>query len=110
MIAGFDTQRIQIGDQVSTNAISIDELDDSYFLGGFRPLRCQSGNNGLAVGRPAYRLMRHLQMREHFFVEVLTALEQLLNLAEEHARLRALNNAMVVSAAHGHHLADPERC
>jgi hypothetical protein len=63
---------------------------------------------GLPVRLPAHRLVRHLEMRENFLVEILRAVEQLLHLAEKHARFRALDDAMVVGAGDRHDLADAE--
>ena len=45
---------------------------------------------------------------EDLVVEAVVALQQGLELAEEHARFRALDDAVVVGAGHRHHLADAE--
>ena len=67
-----------------------------------------AGQQRLAVGLPVHRLVRHAQMLEDLFVEAVVAVEQGLHLAQERARFRALNDAVVVGAVEGHHLADAE--
>ena len=52
--------------------------------------------------------VRHAQFVEDRFVEVVCAVQQRVEPAEEPARIGALDDAVIVGAGDHHHLADPE--
>ncbi len=102
-------ERVEIGDEVAPHAEGIDHLHDGRLLGDFRVARSgHPRHQGLAIHLPMYRLMRHFEVLENLFVETVVAVEQILHLAEEGARFRALDDAVVVRATQRHHLADAE--
>ena len=70
--------------------------------------RSHARQRRLAVAFPAHRLVRHAQVVEDLLVEAAGAIQQLLHFAQEQARLRALYDAVVVSAGEGHDLADSQ--
>ncbi len=103
------TQRVEIGNQVAAHAIGVDQLDNAGFLGDlFHPRRGHARQQGLAVDLPMDRRMRHLQIGEERVVEPVLAIQQRLHFAQERARFRALNNAVIIGAGDAHHLADSE--
>ena len=109
MVAGLGAQRVEIGDQVAAHAVGVDQLHDAGFLGDLGVARGgHAGEQRLAVGFPAHRLVRHAQVVEDLFVEAVLAIEQRLHFAQERARFGALDDAVIVGAGEGHHLADAQ--
>ena len=112
VVAGLGAERVEIGDEVAADAISVDELEDGGFLDDLRAGgRAGAGEQGgaLAIGLPAHGLVGELQVSEELFVELAVALEELLDLGQEHAGFGALDDAVIVSAGDAHHLADAQR-
>ena len=66
------------------------------------------GSSGWRSVFPVHRQVGHVEVLENLFVEAVVAVEQVLQFAQERARFRALNDAVVVGAAQRHHLADAE--
>ncbi len=82
VIGGFRTQRVKVGDQVSTHAVRIDELKNSRFFGYFVEFgSTASGHGNRPVFFPMHRLVRDLEVLENFFVEMFLAFEQCLQAA-----------------------------
>ena len=109
MVAGLDTQRIEVGNEMPAHPVRVDHLDDAGFLGDLGVARGgQSGDLRLAVGDPAYRLVRHAQVLENLLVKSVVAVQQFLHLAQERAGFGALNDAVIVGAGDRHHLADTD--
>lgn len=80
-------QRVRVGHQVAARAERVDQLDDARGL--------VDGALG-DVGDPADRLVGQPQRREDVVVEAVLAQQQLVDALEELARLRALDDAVVV--------------
>ena len=99
------SQRIEVGDQVTADAVHPDQLGDRHLLGEHRLFAI----DGEGVGAPLDRLVRHVERSEHVFVEVVFAEQQLVHPLEEQPRLGALDDAVVVGARDRDDLADAER-
>ena len=110
MIARLGTQRIEIGNQVTAHAISVNQLKYRSHLRGIGKTGFTARDHRTAAIRfPAHGLVRHFQVRKNPFIELIAALQQLLNFRQEHAGFRALNDAVIVGARHRHHFAQAER-
>ena len=97
-------QRVQVGDEVATDAVHADE-------GGHLHLLVQHGF--LAVHRvgvhpPLDGLVRHAEALEDLVVEPVVTQQQLVDPLQEQAALRALDDAVVVRAGDHDDLADAD--
>jgi hypothetical protein len=101
-------ERVEVGHQVAAHPVVVDELQDLRLLLDLlaRPGRAEQG--GVRVHLPLHRPVREAEVGEDAVVEAVLALEQVLHAGEEEARLRALDDAVVVGRRHRHHLADAE--
>ncbi len=98
-------QRIEIGDQVTANAVHANERGDLHLLVQHRFFAVDRA----VVDAPFDRLVRHAEALEHVLVEVVLAEQQLVHPLQEHAALGTLDDAVVVRAGDRDDLADAER-
>ena len=98
-------QRIEVGDEVPTHAVHTDQLGDRHLLREHRVFTVDR----VRVGPPLDRLVRHAERVEDVLVEVVFTEQQFVDVLEEHARLGALDDAMVVGAGDRDDLADADR-
>ncbi len=97
-------QRIQVGDEVPPHPVDIDELENPGLLVDL----VFGVVLGVVVPPPAHRLVGDTETAEDVVVETVLAEEQLVDVAEELARLRPLDDAVVVGGRERHDLAHPE--
>ena len=101
-------QGVEVGHEVAAHAIGVDELEDARLLLDLLLAARGAEEAGVLVDLPLDRAMRDLEVLEDPLVERVLAAEQLLHAREEEARLRALDDAVVVGRRHRHDLADAE--
>ena len=97
-------QRVEVGDQVPAHPVHVDERLDVDLLLLAHPL----GVAGVDVAPPPHRLVGHAHRAEHVVVEPVRPEQQLVDALEEEARLRPLDDAVVVGRRQRHHLGDTE--
>ena len=105
IIRGFFAEGIELGHQMTAHAKGVNELDDGGFLDNI-DRRLAGGRGRGLVAFPLDRSVGNFQGFENFVVETVFAIEQRLQLAEERAGFRALDNPMIVSAGDRHDFAD----
>ena len=64
-------QRIDIGDQVSADAIGVNQFDDRSLLGCLRARFVRAGQKRIAIDRPTQRLMRNAKVGKDIVVETM---------------------------------------
>jgi hypothetical protein len=101
-------ERIQVGHEVPAHAVGVDELEDAGLLLHLLAAPGRPEEAGVDVGLRAHGAVREAEVLEDPLVEPVLALEQPFHAREEEARLRALDDAVVVGRRHRHHLADAE--
>ncbi len=101
-------QRIGVGDQVTTHAIRIDQLDDPSFFQRLLVYLIAGKKERIAVDVPAQGRVRNAEIQEDVFIKVVLADQELVYAREKPSRLRALNDSVIVSAADRNRLADAE--
>src|SRR2546429_5811201 len=92
-------QRINVGDQVTSNTISIYQLHHPRLTNGLLVHLIGAHEEGIAIDVPAQGRVRNAKIGEDLFVEFMLAQQQFMRAREERPGFRALNDAMVVSAA-----------
>ena len=97
-------QRVEVGDQVTSDAVHVGQLTDLHLLGEQVGLGVERGG----VGPPAGRLVGQPQRGEHRVEEALLAEQELVDAVEEHPRLRTLDDAVVVGRGQRDDLADAQ--
>ena len=102
-------QGVEVGHQVAAHAVVVDEGQDLGLLLDLLAAARGAAQAGRRVHLPAHRPVRQAQVLEDALVEAVLALQQVFHAGEEEARLRALDDAVVVGRGHGHDLADPEQ-
>ena len=90
-------QRVEIGDQMATHAVHVDQALHVDLL--HQPLVLAVA--GVDVGLPAHGLVRHVHRREHRLVEAVLARQALGDVGEEQPGLGALDDAVVVGRREG---------
>ena len=108
VVARLAAQRVGVGDEVAADAISVDQLNHRRFLCHIRIHRPVTLGRDVLIGLPLNGQIRDPQIAKHAVVEAFISLQQLLHGGEKRAGFRALDDAMVVSAADHQHLAQPE--
>ncbi len=101
----FPLERIEVGDEVSADAVDADEGGDLHLLVQHR----LDVVDRIDVGTPFDRLVGHAQRVEDVVVELVLAQQQLVHASQEHAALGALDDAVVIRAGDRDDLADAER-
>ncbi len=101
-------ERVEVRDQVAAHAVVVDQLQDLGLLLDLLAAAGRAEEAGVRVHLPAHRAVRHAEVGEDALVERVVALQQLLDARQEQARLRALDDAVVVGRRHRHHLADAQ--
>ncbi len=96
-------QRVEVGDEMASNPVHVDELEDAGLLLG--PPLAPRGRVG--VDRPLDRDVGDGHRGEHVLVEAVGAEQQLVDPRQEHPALRTLDDAVVVGAGHGEGAAQP---
>ncbi len=91
-------QRVDVGHQVAAVAVGRDQLEDATVL-----VLDRVG----VVGAPAHRLVRDAQLAEDL-VEKVVGQQQFVDRAQEVARFRALDDAVVIGGGERDQLADTE--
>ena len=104
-------QRIDVRDQVAAHAIGVDQVRDGRFLVRIAAgQRCRGSAMAMQTPRgSACSLTGRYDMPEFVedrLVELVRAVQQRVEAAEEPAGFRALDDAVVVGAGDHHHLAD----
>ncbi len=102
MLAHLELKRVRVGHEVAAHPVGVNQFDHARRLADL-----------VVVGRddvlhPAHRLVRDAQRAEQVVVEAVFTEQQPVDLAQELARLRALNDAVVVRRRDRHDLADRE--
>ena len=93
-------QRVGVGHQVAAHAVGVDQLEDAGLLADVLVVA------GRDVLRPADRLVGDPQRAEDLVVEAVVAEQQLVHGAQELARLRALDDTVVVGRGQRHDARD----
>ena len=88
----FPAQRVDVGDEVSTDAMNADQGGDLHLLLQTRFVAVER----IDVGTPLDRLVRNAEALEDVLVETVLTEQQLVHPLEEQAALGALDDAMVV--------------
>ena len=101
---GFCRSGVEVGDEVPADAVRVDELADLELL---RELRVRVVLRGV-VASPARRLVGQPERAEQVVVEAVLTDEQLVHVLEVRARLRALDDTVVVGRGERDDLADAE--
>ena len=101
-------QRIDVGDQVAANPISIYQLHHPRLTNRLLVHLIGAHEEGIAIDVPAQGRVRNAKIGEDLFVEFMFAQQQFMHAREERAGFRALNDAMVVSAADVYCFTDPK--
>ena len=97
-------ERVEVGDEVAADAVGVDERLHLHLL-------VEHGLDAVdrvGVARPLDGLVGHAEGVEDLLVEAVLAHEELVDALEEHARLGALDDAVVVGRGDGHHLRQAE--
>ena len=90
----LEPERVEVRDEMPAHAVHVDELLDRDDL----VLRLDGTFHRAAVGRPARGLVGNAEAREDVVVEAVAAEQQIVDLGQELAALRALDDAVVVGA------------
>jgi hypothetical protein len=93
---------------MSAHAIRVDELQRGRFARDHLVGRSAGERQAMAIFCPTRGLVRDAQVAIDVVVETVRADQQLVHSREIRARLRALNDAMVVRRRHRHHFRDAE--
>ena len=93
---------------MSANPICVDELEHTSLFADDIASALFAEYRRVDVHRPSIRAVANAEVREDLVVEVVLTAQQLVDQREKGARLRALNDAMIIGAGHGHHLADAD--
>src|SRR5450756_246142 len=93
-------ERVQVRHEMAAHAVCVDELQDACLL--LHGLQAAAGGRERRrrVLLPAHRPVRHLEVREDALVEAVAPEEEVLQGANELARLGALDDAVAVSYTH----------
>ena len=97
-------QRIEVGDQVAPHPVDVDELQDPGLLVDL----VLGVVLGTAVDPPPHRLVGDVEAPEDLVVELVVAEKQLVDVTEELARLRPLDDPVVVGRRQRDDVADAE--
>ena len=97
-------QRVEVGDEVPAHAVHADERVDLHLLLEHRLLAVDR----VDVAPPLHGLVRHAERTEDLVVEPVGAQQQLVHPLEEQARLRTLDDAVVVGRGDDHDLRHAE--
>ena len=93
---------------MTAHSIRVDQLDHSRFFERLLANLIARKKERIAIQVPAERRMRESQIQKDVPVKVVLADEEVVYAREKRSRLRALNDAMIVSAADRDALADAE--
>ena len=97
-------QRIEVGDQVAADPVHVDQRRDLHLLDDLGRVVVDR----VGVLAPAHRLVGHADGTEDRLVEVVRPQQQLVDLLEQHPRLGALDDAVVVGRRDRDDLGDAE--
>ena len=100
----FPGQRVEVGDEVAAHPVDPHERGDLHLLAEELLLPVDRAD----VAAPVDLLVGHTERPEHVVVEAVLADEALVHGLEEHARLGALDDAVVVGGGDRDDLADAE--
>ena len=100
--AHLELEWVDVGNQVATNAVCVDEFLDAGFL------RAVVDLVAVEVRCPTHRLVRDSQRLEDLVIETALAEQKLVNLLQELARACTLDDAVVVGAGEVQDLANAE--
>src|SRR5262249_23089435 len=101
-------ERIDVRDQMAAHAIGVDEFEDARLFFDLLLFAVDARQEGIHVNRPAQRLIGNADVGEDFVVKVMPAEQQFVNVGEEEARFRALDDAVIVGAGDRKDLGDAE--
>src|SRR5919107_487784 len=101
-------QRIDVGDQMSAHSIGVDQLNDFRFFKLLLANLIFGKEERIAIEVPAKRRVRNAEVQKNLFVKLVLADDEVVHACEKRAGLRALNDAMIVSAADRDRFADAE--
>ena len=91
---------------MAAHAVSVDELHHAGLTKRVLMHLLFAGNDWVAVNIPTQRRVRNLQIGKDVFVEPVLPKQQLVQARQERARLGALDDSVIVSAADGDCLTD----
>ncbi len=101
-------ERVEVGDQVPAHPVHVDERLHVHLLDQALVLALLGALAGVVVPLPAHGLVGHAHRLEEGVVEAVLPGEQRGHPAQEDARLRALDDAVVVGGGQRDHLAQTE--
>ncbi len=105
-VRGLGVERVEVGDEVPAHPVHVDQRLHVHLLD--QVLLAALADAGVRVDLPPHRLVRHGHRLEEVLVEAIRPGEEGRDAAEEQARLRALDDAVVVGRGEGDDLAQPE--
>src|SRR5262249_4772533 len=89
-------QRIGVGDQVTTNAIRIDQLDNARLFNALFEYLISLREEWITIRVPAKRNVRNAEVGKDLVVEIVFPDDEFMDASEKRSRLSALNHAMIV--------------
>src|SRR5712692_2518997 len=101
-------QGIDVGDQVATDSIGIYQFHHARLSRRLLVHLIGARKEGRAIDVPAQGRMRNTQIGEDVVVKTFLPDQQLVHARQKRSRLRALNDAMIVSVADRNGLTDAE--
>src|SRR4051812_45496816 len=108
VLDGERVQRVDVGDEVAAHAVGVDEFEDARLLHDLVAPAVAAEERRVEVARPAHRPVRDAEVAEDVDVEVVLAEQQLVDVREKGARLRTLDDTVVVGRRDVDDLADAE--
>src|ERR1700752_4193853 len=101
-------QRIGVGDEVSPNAIGVNQFDYSRLFNTLLENLIALREERIAIDVPTKRHMRNAEVRKNVVVKVVFADNEFVHPRQKRSRFSALNDAVIVRAADRDCLADAE--
>src|SRR5690348_10248941 len=93
---------------MAAHAIRVDELNDLGFFELLLTNLVLGKEERITIEVPAKRRVRNAEVQKNLFVKLVLADDEVVHACEKRARLGALNDAMIVSAADRNYFADAE--
>src|ERR1700759_679082 len=96
IVNGQRVQRVNVGDEVSADAVCVYEFEDARLLLDLLARVVATEERRVVVPRPTHGLIRYAQVAKYVNVEVLLAQKQRVDTRQKRSRLRALYDAVIV--------------
>src|SRR5262245_15062927 len=101
-------ERIDIGDQVTTDTVSIDKFEEPGLLPDLLALTVDSEKEWIDIDRPAQRFIGDSQVGEDLVVKLVLSKQKFVNVCKKKPGFGTLNDSVVVSAGDRKNLTDPQ--